>query len=97
MGSNPRGRPVTGKDDGPYSDHLRRILVVLASTPALTEALRQFLSKGTPLSSEFFYRLRRAGLLLGAAPTEARPRCPLYAEYLKRHLFEPVSALAHVP
>jgi hypothetical protein len=36
--------------------------------------------------SESFDRLRSAGLVLGNIPEEARPRCRLYAAYLRRHL-----------
>jgi hypothetical protein len=36
--------------------------------------------------SETFDRLRSAGLLIGHTPEEARPRCRLYAIYLRRHL-----------
>lgn len=88
---------LSGKDDGPYGDHLRRILVVLARNPHLSEALRQHLGRGAVLGSDAFYRLRRAGLLLGAGPTEARARCRLYADYLRRHLFEAQATLANVP
>jgi hypothetical protein len=87
---------LAGKDDGPYGDHLRRILVVLARNPLLSEALRQHLAHSAVLGSDAFYRLRRAGLLLGAAPAEARARCRLYADYLRRHLFE-THAVASVP
>jgi hypothetical protein len=35
---------------------------------------------------ESFYRLRSAGLIAGDSAQEARPRCRLYAAYLKERL-----------
>jgi hypothetical protein len=74
------------KDDGPYGDHLRRMLVVLARNPPLLDATRDFLRNGRTVGAADFYRLRRAGILVGGSPFEARARCRLYAEYLQRHL-----------
>ena len=74
------------KDDGPFGDHLRRMLVVLARNPPLCEAMREHLRTRRTVATADFYRLRRAGILVGGSPLEARPRCRLYAEYLQRHL-----------
>ena len=74
------------RDEGIYGDHLRRILVLLAKDPALTEVVRGIL-RGQPCpTAEDFYRLRSAGLMTGTSPAEVRPRCQLYAAYLSRHL-----------
>jgi serine/threonine protein kinase len=73
-------------DDGPFCDHLNRFLFVLAQNDRLREALRQFLIGLARLSDEDFYRLRSAGILSGDSAQEARPRCQVYADYLKRHL-----------
>jgi hypothetical protein len=73
-------------DDGIFGDHLRRMLLALAKDAALLEVMRKILNgEGCP-SSDAFYRLRSAGLLAGDSPATARPRCELYAKYLKRHL-----------
>ena len=37
-------------------------------------------------SAETFYKLRSAGILTGDSIDDARPRCRLYADYLRRHL-----------
>jgi AAA-like domain/TIR domain len=74
------------RDEGIFGDHLRRMLVLLARDPALTEELRDILRGQPCASAESFYRLRSAGLIVGPSPNEVRPRCQLYASYLKRHL-----------
>jgi hypothetical protein len=73
-------------DEGPFGDHLRRFLVLLAQDPAMCDVMREIL-RGRPCpSTESFYRLRSAGLLAGDSVQQARPRCQLYASYLRRHL-----------
>ncbi|MBI2926561.1 MAG: AAA-like domain-containing protein [Verrucomicrobia bacterium] len=74
------------RDDGLFGDHLRRILVLLAKDPALTDIVRGVL-KGQPCPTpESFYRLRSSGVMSGNTQTDVRPRCQLYASYLSRHL-----------
>ncbi len=73
-------------DEGPFGDHLRRILLSLTQDAALSGVMRDVL-RGAPCSSaESFYRLRSAGLVVGDSAGDARPRCRLYAAYLERHL-----------
>jgi hypothetical protein len=74
------------QDDGIFGDHLRRILVLLARTPELTEAVRAVLRGEGNASPDMFYRLRSAGIMAGETPREMRPRCRLYETYLVRHL-----------
>ena len=77
---------VAARDEGPYGDHLRRILVLLARDPELTEEVRRIL-RGQPCESmDNFYRLRSAGLVAGDSSREAVMRCTLYGDYLGRHL-----------
>ena len=74
------------RDEGPFGDHLRRFLVILAQDTAMCDVMREIL-RGRPCpSTESFYRLRSAGLLAGDSVQEARPRCQLYTNYLSRHL-----------
>ena len=75
-----------GRDEGPFGDHLRRILVLLARDPVLADITRGVLSGHPCPTSEAFYRLRSAGVMAGDTQAELRPRCRLYADYLKRHL-----------
>jgi hypothetical protein len=74
------------RDEAFYGDHLRRILVLLVRDAKLTEVMRGVLNNQPCPDSESFDRLRSAGLVLGNIPEEARPRCRLYAAYLRRHL-----------
>lgn len=74
------------RDDGPFGDHLNRLLISIHQDQALLLELRGFVVSGTKLSSTAFYRLRSAGVLSGDAIDEPRLRCNLYARYLKKHL-----------
>jgi serine/threonine protein kinase len=77
---------VADRDEGPFGDHLRRILVLLARDPALCDIVRGVL-RGEPCPTvEDFYRLRSAGVMAGDSAQDVQPRCQLYAIYLKRHL-----------
>ena len=73
-------------DEGIFGDHLRRILVLLAKDQELTEVVRGIL-RGLPCpDAKSFYRLRSAGVMAGDSAQEVRPRCEIYATYLKQHL-----------
>ncbi|MGA2866168.1 MAG: AAA-like domain-containing protein [Verrucomicrobiota bacterium] len=74
------------RDEAWYGDHLRRMLVLLVRDAALTEVMRGVLNNQPCPTAESFDRLRSAGLVVGHIPEEARPRCRLYASYLRRHL-----------
>jgi hypothetical protein len=73
-------------DDGPFGDHLNRLLISLQQDQNLLQELRGFLLSDSTLSNSGFYRLRSAGVLSGDSADEPRPRCDLYARYLKKHL-----------
>ncbi len=75
-----------GSDEGPFGDHLRRIMVLLVQDPALSEVVRGVLLGKPCPTPESFYRLRSAGLMIGDSASDARPRCQIYATYLETHL-----------
>ncbi len=77
---------VAAHDEGPFGDHLRRLLMSLSQDAALSEIVRQVLLGQPCPDQESFYRLRSAGLMTGDSPRNARPRCLLYANYLEQHL-----------
>ncbi|EGV27678.1 TIR protein [Thiorhodococcus drewsii AZ1] len=77
---------VSDCDDGPFADHLRRLLLMLGREPTLMEAVQQVLAGGACPDYERFYRLRSAGILAGDSKDTARPRCGLYERYLRRQL-----------
>ncbi|MBB6050256.1 AAA-like domain-containing protein [Armatimonas rosea] len=68
-----------------FDDHLERLLFSLSQEPLLREATRQVLAGKAP-SVEAFFRLRAAGVLVGESATTAHLRCPLYENYLRKHL-----------
>ena len=77
---------IAETDEGPYGDHLRRILVLLARDAPLCDIVRGILRGQPAPTPESFYRLRSAGLMAGDSARDVRPRCQLYANYLERHL-----------
>jgi hypothetical protein len=73
-------------DDGPFGNHLRRLLLTLTRDAALLDAARAVLRADVAPSPESFHRLRVAGVLAGEEPRHARLRCLLYRIYLEKHL-----------
>jgi hypothetical protein len=73
-------------DEGPFGDHLRRMLISLSQDQELCDAVRGMLHGKPCPTPESFYRLRSAGVVLGDSARDARLRCQLYATYLERHL-----------
>jgi DNA-binding winged helix-turn-helix (wHTH) protein len=72
------------QDDGPYGEHLRRIWTLLDAD--LLRVVIALLQNQSDLTTAEFYRLRTAGVLTGDAPRNARLRCQLYENYLRKHL-----------
>jgi hypothetical protein len=79
-------RKQAERDEGIFGDHLRRLLVLLAKDADLSDVVRRVLANQPCTAAESFLRLRSAGILAGDSVRDARPRCQLYAGYLKRHL-----------
>ncbi len=73
-------------DEGPFGDHLRRMLFSLSQDSELFEVVRGLLGGKPCPTPESFYRLRSAGLVLGDFARDARLRCQLYATYFERHM-----------
>ena len=74
------------REDGPFGDHLHRLLVALGRDHDLVETVRSILRGRGCSSAESFYRLRAAGVVSGDTSTETRLRCGLYERYLARRL-----------
>ena len=74
------------QDDGIFSDHLRRMRASLLQDTALYEAVCAVLRDRTASSTENFFRLQSAGVLVGSSAEHASLRCRLYERYLQRHL-----------
>jgi DNA-binding winged helix-turn-helix (wHTH) protein len=77
---------IGNRDEGPFADHLKRMLVALEKEPTLLEELRGFLRSNAKLSDDTLSRLRSAGILSSDSSREPNLRCELYAAYLKRHV-----------
>jgi AAA-like domain/TIR domain len=77
---------IAHSDEGPFSDHLHRLLLLLAQDPYLCDSMREVLQGRVRCTIESFYRLRSAGIVSGESPADVSPRCQLYAIYLRRHL-----------
>lgn len=77
---------VAASDDGPFGDHLRRMLTALAQDQTMRQAMIAVINGGACPTADSFYRLRSAGLVAGDSANDARPRCQLYAAYLKGRL-----------
>jgi len=73
-------------DEGPFGDHLKRVLVSISSNPQLRQAAATVLYNKGPLEPEAFFRLRAAGVIAGDSPKAAKMRCDLYQTYLQEHL-----------
>jgi serine/threonine protein kinase len=76
----------SNRNGGPFGTHLRHILGLLLRDGELCVAVKQILQGSPCPTADAFYRLRRAGLIAGDFDQDCRPRCGLYADYLKRHL-----------
>ncbi len=74
------------RDEGPFGDHLRRLLFSLNQDAELRGVVRSVIEGQACPSAESFYRLRSAGVVVGNSAREAKMRCRLYATYLKQHL-----------
>ncbi len=75
------------RDEACYGDHLRRMLVLLVRDASLAEVMRGCCEQpALPHDREFRPPAKRRAWSSGHIPEEARPRCRLYASYLRRHL-----------
>lgn len=77
---------VADQDDGPFSDHLKRFLVLVSRSPEILTAVRLALGGQSIPDDAVFGRLRAAGLMRGTRGVDQRFRCEIYRSYLARHL-----------
>lgn len=71
-------------DDGPFNDHLKRILISVSRLPEVTEYVRAILEGHASPHSDAYYRLLSAGIVRQSAEGRAIFRCELYRRYLQR-------------
>jgi len=73
-------------EGGIFSDHLSRLVTILAQSPESTNAVKDVLKGGPCPSTALFHRLWSGGVLSGESASQCRLRCRLYEIYLSRHL-----------
>lgn len=73
------------RDDGPFGDHLKRMLVAVTHAPQVLAAVRSSLAMMPPSDSDGVERLIAAGVLKDT-PDGVDLACDLYARYLSRHV-----------
>ena len=73
-------------DDGPFSDHLKRILISVSHLPEVSSFAQALLSGAVPEQQDAYNRLLSAGVV--RQNPEGKPvfRCELYRRYLRRLL-----------
>lgn len=76
--------------EGPFGEHLHRLLLLIGQDELLRVAVWDVLEGRRP-SDEVFLRLRSAGVLLGESSYDARMRCLVYSLYFERHLTRPAA------
>lgn len=74
------------RDEGPFGDHLRRILIMVSRDRKTLEVVTGLVHGKAIPDLNSFYGLRSGGLVSGPTPEEARFRCGIYESYLQRHL-----------
>lgn len=74
------------RDDGPFGDHLKRILISVSQIPGVLDALRASLHNPELRDTDGYHRLLAAGIVQQASDRTVRLRCELYRRYLQQHL-----------
>jgi DNA-binding SARP family transcriptional activator len=74
------------EDDGPFADHLRRLLAVASKDDQTREEVVRFLTTGGFLDSRTPLRLIAGGMLTRTSEGTLRFRVPAYRTYLSRYL-----------
>jgi len=73
------------RDDGPFGDHLKRVLFAVSQAPEVLQTLRSSLAFLPVADSDAVQRLIAAGILR-ETQEGATVACDLYSQYLARHL-----------
>jgi hypothetical protein len=74
------------RDDGPFGDHLRRVLVSVSQLSTVRDAVDKVLRNTFVEGSPEVDRLVAAGILAKNSSGNHLIRCKLYRKYLERHL-----------
>ena len=74
------------QNDGPFGDHLKRLLVAVSQFPDVQSALRSSLNLASNADPESIEKLVAAGVLSEDSTGRPVPACDLYTQYLVTHL-----------
>jgi hypothetical protein len=74
------------RDDGPFGDHLRRVLVSVTQLSTVRQVIDKVLANELIESSPEVDRLVAASILAKNSTGNHHFRCKLYRDYLERHL-----------
>ena len=74
------------RDDGPFADHLKRILVAVSRLPGVMEYTRALLGGDARGDQDAYYRLLSAGIIKQTREGRIVFRCDLYQRYLQQHV-----------
>jgi serine/threonine protein kinase len=74
------------QDEGPFGDHLKRILVAVSQMPEVLDALRASLESPQLKDADGFHRLLAAGVVYQSGDNKIDFSCELYRRYLRTHL-----------
>src|SRR5262249_46050197 len=74
------------RDDGPFGDHLKRILVAVSQLPEVVEGLRSSVEGRHLKDANGIHRLVAAGVMYQRPDNQVVFTCELYRRYLRSHL-----------
>ena len=78
-------REQAAHDEGPFGDHLKRVLAGVSRLPAVLEYVQAVLASQARTFQPEYYRLYSAGVVQQQGD-RILFRCPLYQQYLQKHL-----------
>ena len=74
------------RDDGPFGDHLKRILISVSQLPEVLGAMRSSLENPQISDSDGYHRLLAAGIVQQGSDNKVIYRNALYPRYLAAHM-----------
>lgn len=77
---------TANRDDGPFGDHLKRVLISVSQIPGVLEALAASLQIPDLGESDGYNRLLAAGVVRQVNDRSIELRCELYRSYLLQHI-----------
>ena len=77
---------IAASDDGPFADHLGRMLLAVSQAPDILACVKASLSMAPHRDSNASRRLVTAGILIEGEHGDLDFACDLYTQYLSSHL-----------